>query len=191
MSGLKKILFMAANPVDTNRLRTDEEARNIQEGLRLAENRDHFEFITKLAVRVKDMRRAIMDESPNIVHFSGHGGGEAGLIFENENGESKLVSSTALASLFSLFSDTVECVVLNACYSEEQADAIVQHIPYVIGMDRAIPDRTAIEFAVAFYDALGNGRGTEFAFNYARTAVELEGLSGNLIPQLKKKNQPS
>jgi hypothetical protein len=44
--------------------------------------------------------------------------------------------------------------VLNACCSATQAEAITQHIPYVVGMKRAIGDRVAIEFAIGFYDAL-------------------------------------
>jgi hypothetical protein len=32
-----------------------------------------------------------------------------------------------------------------------QAEAIVKHIPYVIGMSKAIGDKAAIEFAVGFY----------------------------------------
>ncbi|MBK8044092.1 MAG: CHAT domain-containing protein [Haliscomenobacter sp.] len=185
--GPKKILFLGANPEETTHLRIDREARDIEEGLKLAQQRDRFEMETKWAVRVKDLRRAIMEELPQIVHFSGHGGGEEGLILENESGESQLVNSVALGNLFSLFADQVECVLLNACYSEAQANEIVRHVPYVIGMNKAVPDKTAIEFAVAFYDALGSGKDYDFAFRYGCTAVELEGLSGSLIPVLKRK----
>ncbi len=186
-TGHKKILFLGANPEETTHLRIDREARDIEEGLKLAQQRDRFELETKWAVRVKDLRRAIMEELPQIVHFSGHGGGDEGLVLENESGESQFVHSVALGNLFSLFADQVECVLLNACYSEAQANEIVRHIPYVIGMNKAVPDKTAIEFAVAFYDALGSGKDYEFAYRYGCTAVELEGLSGALIPVLKKK----
>ncbi|MBK6948613.1 MAG: CHAT domain-containing protein [Haliscomenobacter sp.] len=185
--GPKKILFLGANPEETTHLRIDREARDIEEGLKLALQRDRFEMETKWAVRVKDLRRAVMEELPQIVHFSGHGAGEEGLVLENESGESQLVNSVALGNLFSLFADQVECVLLNACYSEAQANEIVRHIPYVIGMNKAVPDKTAIEFAVAFYDALGSGKDYEFAYRYGCTAVELEGLSGSLIPVLKRK----
>ena len=40
---------------------------------------------------------------------------------------------------------------MNACYSETQADAINQHIKYVIGMTEQIEDTAAIKFAVNFY----------------------------------------
>jgi hypothetical protein len=35
--------------------------------------------------------------------------------------------------------------------SQVQAEAIAQYIPYVIGMNQAIGDKAAIEFAVGFY----------------------------------------
>ena len=60
--------------------------------------------------------------------------------------------------MFKLFARKgVECVVLNACYSEVQAEAIHQHINHVIGMNRAIGDKAAINFTVAFYDGLAAG----------------------------------
>jgi CHAT domain-containing protein len=108
----------------------------------------------------------LLDYKPQIVHFAGHGGGDSGLALENETGEVQFVNAQALAGLFELFANQIECVVLNACYSEVQAAAIVQHIPYVIGMDKAIGDKAAIAFAVSFYDALGAGESVEFAYRF-------------------------
>lgn len=121
----------------------------------------------KLAVRSIDVRRAVLDYKPNIVHFCGHGSGEEGIAFEDESGQAKLVGTDALSGFFELFAANLECVVLNACYSEVQAEAIAKHIPYVVGMKRAIGDAAAIEFATAFYDALGAGESFEFAFKLA------------------------
>ena len=186
-SDVRKILFLGVNPEGTERLRIDEEVRKIDEGLRLSQHRDKFELITKLAVRVKDLRRYLLDESPHIVHFSGHGEGEEGLVFEDDNGNMKLVDGDALANLFKLFSDSIECIVLNACYSNSQSESIIKHIPTVIGMNNKMPDDAAIEFSVAFYDALGAGRTIDFAYELGKSAIEMEGISGNQIPQLLKK----
>ena len=89
------------------------------------------------AVRCQEVYQALLDFKPQIVHFSGHGSGDDGLALEDEDGNLKLVDTEAIAKLFELFSDTIECVVLNACYSEVQASAIAKHIPYVIGMNQA------------------------------------------------------
>ena len=184
---IKTILILAANPKDTTKLRLEEEIREIEEGLRRANHRDKFKLETKLAVRQRDFYRAILDTRPQIIHFCGHGGGENGILLEDETGIIAFVQADTLASLFKLFAKKgVECVVLNACYSEVQAEAISEHINHVIGMNRAIGDKAAINFAVAFYDALAAGEDVEFAFELG--CSQLVGLKENQTPVLKTKN---
>lgn len=97
-----------------------------------AKLRDDFELKHRWATRPGDIHRAILDERPNIVHFCGDGAGDEGLVLEDEAGQEKRVTATALAGLFKLFSAEVDCVLLNACYSKVQAEAISEHIPFVI-----------------------------------------------------------
>jgi internalin A len=183
---MKTILLLAANPKNTNPLRLQEEERDIKERLRLAGYGTE-PIKSAVAVRPRDIQQSILDFDPQIIHFSGHGGDEAGLVFEDIDGNPKLISSEALADLFSLFSDRLECVVLNACYSETQALAISQHINYVIGMDRKIGDRAAIEFAVGFYTALGANKPYDFAFKLGCNAIRLAGIDEAHTPKLLKK----
>jgi len=210
-AALKTILVLAANPKGTNPLRLGEEVRKIQTGLERSQNRDRFKLEQRWAVTPTDVRRALLDCQPQIVHFSGHGVGvevpgeepssarklsvvstaptePEGLMFEDEMGQPKLVSAAAIANLFALFADQVECVVLNACYSATQADAIAQQIPFVVGMKRAIGDRAAIEFAIGFYDALLAGRDVKFAYKLGCNAIQMEGISEQLTPVLKQKS---
>ena len=181
----KKILMLTANPKDTDQLRFGEESREILAGLERSKQRDSFELITRFAQRPDDMRRALLDINPEIVHFSGHGGGAHGLALEDSNGKMKLVQTDALVRLFKFFRKTTECVVLNACYSEVQADAIHEHIDCVVGMSQAVGDRTAIQFAIGFYDALGAGRSYEDAFEMGLISIDVDSLKGADIPQLK------
>lgn len=202
-----KILFLAANPKNTTPLSLEKELREIDEGLRRSKHRDRYELEQKWAVRPRDMQRAILDLSPQIVHFSGHGLGAErgelsaqgvrdlcvepetslepeGLVFEDDTGQAKLVNTEAIAGLFELFADQIECVLMNACYSVNQAEAIAQNVPYVIGMNRAVGDTAAQIFAVGFYDALGAGRGIEFAYKSGCVAIKLAGIPESLTPQL-------
>ncbi|NJL47882.1 MAG: CHAT domain-containing protein [Leptolyngbyaceae cyanobacterium SM2_5_2] len=194
---MPKLLILAANPANTNRLRLEEELRDIDEGLRRAQYRDQFTLTQRLAVRPRDIQRALLEETPQIVHFSGHGEGQAGLVFEDDTGQAQLVSGTALADLFALFADAtqfpdpIQCIVLNGCYSQVQAEAIAEYVPYVIGMTQAIGDRAAIDFAVGFYDALGAGHSVEFAFNMGRAAIGLAGKSESATPILLKSSNLS
>ncbi len=186
---IKKILILAANPKNSTHLRLDEELREIDAGLTRAKQRDRFELLQKWAVRPRDVQRAILELAPQIVHFSGHGLGEDGLVFEDEGGVAKLVSTEAIAGLFELFADQVECVVLNACWSEVQAKAIAKHIPHVIGMNHAVGDLAAREFAVGFYDALGAGRGIRFAYKYGCNSIRMAGIPEHLTPMIEPKDE--
>jgi CHAT domain len=183
----KTILILAANPKGTRQLRLDEEVREIEAGLQQSGRGDFFKLEPKWAVRTRDIQRSLLELKPQIVHFSGHGGGEHGLVLEDEKGQIKFVNTEALAALFKLFADCIECVVLNACYSEVQADAIAIHIPYVIGMNQAIADKAAIEFSVSFYDALAAGESVEFAYKLGCAAIRMAGIEEHLIPVLKRK----
>ncbi|MUG93047.1 SAVED domain-containing protein [Scytonema sp. UIC 10036] len=182
----KCILILSANPTNTTPLRLNKEVQEIKTAIERAQQRDQFEVKSCLAVTHRKLRLAIVEENPQIVHFCGHGMGEEGLVLEDDSGEVNFVNTRALAELFKLFADKVECVLLNACYSEVQAKAIAQHIDYVIGMKQAIGDRTAIEFAVGFYDALGAGRDYEFAYKLGRSSISLAGIDQADIPILKK-----
>lgn len=188
MGTLKKILILAANPKDRLRSRLDEEVREIENGLRLSQQREEFVVKQQWATRSQDIRRAMLNFCPNIVHFCGHGERETGIVFENETGLSHLVSAEALAEFFKLFAEHVKCVVLNACYSEVQAQAIARYIDYVIGISQTIGDRTAIEFAVVFYEALGAGKTIEFAYKLACNALHMMRIPEHLIPIILTKD---
>lgn len=186
-NAVKTILILAANPKTTSSLRLDEEIREIDAGLQRGKKREQFDIKQRWAVRVQDVYQALLDFKPQFVHFSGHGSGDDGLVLEDETGNVQLVDTQALAELFKLFAGNIECVVLNACYSEVQAQAITLHIPYVIGMKKAIGDLAAIKFATGFYNALGAGESVEFAYKLGCSVIQLDGILEHLTPQLKKK----
>lgn len=208
-----RILFLSANPKDSGRLRLDLELREVEESLRRSKYRDNYAIEKRFAVRPIDLSRAMLEVEPQIIHFSGHGvslkndaagasdralfweeedssiddNARGGIALEGPDGNTHIVKDQDLAGLFRLFSDKIQCVLLNACYSYNQAKALIEHVPYVIGMNTAVPDDTAIAFATSFYDALGAGKGIEFAFEFAKNSINLNGLSGAQIPQLMKK----
>jgi len=192
VTNIVSILFLSADPTDTSRLRLGEELREIQEKLQLAKLRERFELQQRMSVRPADISQALLDVQPRIVHFSGHGTTTGALCFENRIGETHPIQPDALAVLFEQFADQVSCVVLNACYSETQANAIAQHIDYVIGMNQAIGDRAAIAFAIGFYQALGAGRTIEDAYKLGCVQIRLQGISEHLTPVLitKEATQP-
>jgi hypothetical protein len=186
-ASITNVLFLASEPIDTVRLRIGEEIREIHEQLQRSQYRDRFHLDERMAVRPVDFVQALLDLRPNIVHFSGHGAATGELCFEGPTGTALPVEPDALAALFEQFADQVKCVLLNACYAKVQAKAIVKHIDYVIGMNKAIKDKAAIAFSVGFYQALGGGRTIEDAFKLGRVQIQLQGIPDHLTPVLLKK----
>jgi TIR domain/CHAT domain len=170
----KTILVIASNPQGTTSLRLDRELRVIEEVIQKSQLRDRFDVQQLWAARTIDLLDALLKYQPRIVHFCGHGEGQIGLVLEDEAGKAKPVSSEALSEVFKNFAEKVECVLLNACYSEVQAIAIVEHLNYVIGMSREIRDDAAIAFTRGFYTALGNGEAIKNAYNFGKSQVAIE-----------------
>ena len=184
-----KILFLAVNPIGTSNMRLGKEAREIKERLRRSKLRDNFEFTSEWAVRPNDLLSYILDIKPDIVHFSGHGSEDDGLIFEDNNEKKKPISPEAINKLFAFAVKRapMKCVLLNACYSAEQAKGIAQSVDAVIGMTNAIWDKSAIAFSTGFYDSLGTGDKVDIAYEAGVLSIELNGLDGADYPVLHKK----
>ena len=179
-----RILFLAANPTDTDPLRLDKECRTIEERLLGAPFRDRFELVSRWALRVQDIQAALLRCRPEIVHFSGHGGTDGSIALENSSGGTQAATTEALVTLFQLLKETVRCVVLNACHSDVQARALSQHLDCVVGMSTSIGDEAAIAFSSAFYQALACGECVDAAFRFGQNQIQLEGLGEELTPTL-------
>ena len=165
------ILFLAANPQDTPPLKLDEEIRAIDKALREAQYRDRFDLRSHWALRYDELPGLLLRYNPHIVHFSGHGSPSGELAFNDDAGKSHLASPDTLANLFSILRDNVRCVVLHACYSEEQAQGLAKSIDCVVGMTRAVADEAALKFAAGFYLGLGFGRSIVTSFGLGRNSM--------------------
>jgi len=210
---MTRILILAASPKDHAQLQLQREVREIRAAIQASKYRDRFLIDSREAVRPKDLQQAILDVKPNILHFCGHGEGKAaltfgdararhlymaehegepelaqqtcGLVLENDQGGPHIVSTRALAQLFELLAGSLECVVLNACYTEKQADAIARHVPFVVGMSDAVYDEAAVTFATAFYCALGAGCSFDLSYRLGVNMIDLYNLPDSLVPVLK------
>lgn len=182
------VLFMAANPTDTPQLRLDEEARLIQEKIRLSAYRDSVHFESRWAMRSSDILQAINETNPTIIHFSGHGSQAGELALLNSDGSTKIVTKEAITMAMATASDTIRLVVFNACFSEAQASNVVEYIEAAIGMSDSIRDDTAYTFAAQLYSSIGFGRSLQASFNQAKAELLLEGIPGENVPQLYARN---
>ncbi len=182
--GRVKILFLAANASAERPLRLDEEYRAVERRLRASRYRDAFELVSCWALRPGDLQSCLLEHRPTIVHFAGHGDAEAELWLLDERGGKAPLPAEALAAVFRAMSDDVRLVVLNACFAAEIADALRESVGLAVGMRSAIGDRAAIEFAGAFYEALGYGCPVREAFDLAVAALRASDPAQAGIPQL-------
>src|SRR3954471_11247628 len=94
------ILFLAANPIGTDRLALDREYREIQVALESSSRRDCFELKIRSAAEPDDLLDQLRKLNPTVVHFSGHGAGnvtgERDLIFHRADGGPQVVSIEAV-----------------------------------------------------------------------------------------------
>ena len=186
----KTILFLASNPSDEAKLQLEKEFLRISSSLQ--EGVIEYKLVVEWAVTPNKLQKAILKHKPNLIHFSGHGeGGDehtGGIILNDLEGKGKLVPGKALENMFRIFSEKmkIEIVLLNSCYSEDQAKGISKYIPFVIGMNDEVDDDAAIEFSTGFYRGLAEEEDVNFAFDLAVNMIQLEGLEDDHVPILLK-----
>jgi len=178
---MKTILFLAAGTKEVTKLDLEKEASSIEQELKRLGRNAVFEFKVELAQTAEDLRHALVDHQPQVIHFAGHGSGSKGIVL----GQQELLSTDTLEQYLAPHQNTVECVILNACFSAVQASAIIKHIPFVVGMNQAVADSAAIQFAVGFYDAWAGGLPIEAAFQTGQASIKSP--VQNAIPVLKKR----
>lgn len=185
-----KILFFAADPFSAPpdghaaRLLLDEDIRQIRAKVRASEHRDVLEFDYRLAARPDDLLQALNEVQPDVVHFSGHGRSDGLVLMDPEGRRPHGVGSEALRQLFQACRGNIQVVVLNACSSLPQAEAIAGAVGCAIGLRGEISDAAAITFGASFYRAIGFGESVRAAYDQARAALALVHFEERECPQL-------
>lgn len=183
-----KVLFFAADPDSVMgrraRLQLDEEVREIQEQVDRRSQGDDLVFETRLAARPQDLIRFLRKANPQVVHFSGHGGGAGLVLVGADPTRGHRVRAEALAQLFEHYRGDIRVVVLNACESLPEAEAIAAVVGCAIGARTEISDAAAITFGSEFYGAIASGASVQAAFKEARVALSIHHFEERDCPQL-------
>jgi hypothetical protein len=187
------ILYLAAQPYDTVPLSSYAEMREVEGLLQLGRDRDRYRLEHRVATRLRDISQALGQYWPQIVHFSGHGNQDGSLVVEDNAGRASSVDPDGLASLLGGFAESVRCVIVNACHSLTLAEAMSQHIDYVVGMRSEILDEASVQFSVGFYQGLFAGKTVPDAFRQGRDLVraELKTNSEYTVPVLLSRSKPT
>lgn len=175
------VVFAAANPSATTHIQIDEEVREIEAQLAKseyaqavtgnAERRHPIRIRALWAARLTDLVREVAAFQPGVVQFSGHGEGQRGLLMIDTSGQPMCIDGKVLRAVLGEFAATTRLVVLNACYSQVQAEEISQVIDCVIAMNDGISDRAASLFAASLYGQLALGCSIGRAFRLGQAIV--------------------
>ncbi len=185
------ILFMTSNPSGTAQLQLEKEHSRISSRLQDSPNYSKFRICTKKAVTLSEFQESIFLEKPNIIHFSGHGDknnndvrsmlsrgldvdethipqDNTGIVLYDENKRDPLfVGTNVIQRIFRTMVKRqevpIKAVVFNSCYSDAQAKALSEIVPYVVGTSWSIKDEAAIAFATGFYFGIAQGEDIEDA----------------------------
>lgn len=184
-----KILFFAADPNSvrersTGRLQLDEEIRQIRREVSTGSRRNSLDIDEHWAARPGDLVQGLRETRPRVVHFSGHCGDYGLVLVGSDTSRGKSVDGSALAQLFEVYGGDVRVVVLNACLSLPQAEAIAAVVGCAIGTNSKISDEAAITFSSSFYGAIASGNSVKAAFDKAVLALALEHSTERDCPQL-------
>lgn len=181
-----RVLYLLANPASQGALRTDAEFRHVQEEVRGSKYRDKIDLIISPAADAKSVLRGINDYRPQVVHFSGHGGGKS--IWLDDG---KLQTSVGSALKFDLLAETLaatdshpKLLVLNACDTLAGAEALLNAVEIVIAMSASISDVGAATFATQFYAAIASAQSIAVALHQGKVAMKMASLSDAHLPQM-------
>jgi hypothetical protein len=183
------VLLMAGTPGSGEEaLRLDRESREIDAKIQVGRYREQINLVNTQATRINDIVDALNRHTPDVVHFSGHGGGGS-LLFDGADGTPRALLGEHLALLLQAAPRPIRMVVFNACESAEHALSATEFADFAIGMERSIGDETAKEWAGQFYGSLAAGATIDLAFRQAVAhATALAGSSEPLgEPQLHER----
>jgi hypothetical protein len=181
-----KILILSANTEDSQRIRIDMEYKSIEEELKTAVKKGQIKIYFKHAVDLDSLMNAIIETSPKILHFSGHGSID-GIELEGHN-QSFFLRNESLLKLIETLAKELECIVLNSCFSSGQAMRLSEKIDVVIGMGDSINDESALLFSKGFYKGVSARLSYAKCFELGKQMITTYDYNESEIPKLYFKN---
>ncbi|RSH93917.1 hypothetical protein EHS25_006569 [Saitozyma podzolica] len=181
------VLFIAADPRDAQRLDTLGEMADLHRTVRASVLPGSMRVAICPGGRISELGAYLDIEKPSVVHYSGHGTKE-GFWFRNDRGGTAKVDPAAFARLLAKHHQKgLRAVVMNACYTADQAQLLADATGHAVAMDGQLSDSGAIAFTKHFYGSMGAGNTFEVAFDEAADAMRLDPDLSALSPKLFKR----
>ncbi|MEB3233713.1 MAG: CHAT domain-containing protein, partial [Leptolyngbyaceae bacterium] len=196
-SSVVRVLMVLALPTDQDQLDLDQEARQLQQELRLqSEHLQEHVVGTLPDIQVSILKhpsrtqlaQALEQAQYHVLHYAGHSdlGSEGGKLYlVDQNGLAETMTGDDLAGL--LANNGIQMAVFNSCRGGHTAngskkvndqsdrtltDALVNRgIPAVLAMAERIPDDVALALTRFFYRNLKQGYPVDLSLSRARQAL--------------------
>lgn len=162
-----RILMLAANPIDKNKLALKKEYRLLRRKMLPNIEAGSCDLRREWATTAEDLQDALTAFKPHIVHFSGHGT-DGCICLEDEERKSHPLSKRELGLLLNMAKSWLRVIVLNACCSGQQVDNLVQLVDFIVGTKVPVVDSAALQFTNDFYRTIAIGGTVREAFKKAQ-----------------------
>ncbi|MEM9215165.1 MAG: CHAT domain-containing protein [Cyanobacteria bacterium P01_F01_bin.150] len=192
-SSVLKILMVIATPTDQDDLDLDQEARQLQQELRLQPGHLQGNLVGSLPdIQVTILKQPSRTQLANaleqsryqVLHYAGHSdvGTDGGKLYlVDQNGLAETLNGDDLAGL--LVNNGIQMAVFNSCRGGHTADAekhsqrtltdalVSRGIPAVLAMAERIPDNVALTLTRLFYRNLKQGYPVDLSLSRARQGL--------------------
>ena len=185
-----KIAFLVTNPERYSPLQTAIEARDVQIAINETTNRDDIDVKIVLAPRFSDLIDELNSYKPDILHFSGHAGGQS-LLFDNAiagHDGGVVLDFDTVSSLLESVRKPPELIVLAACDTVDGADRFLSTSENVVAMSDSVDDEAACAFSVRFYKSLASGATISHSLEQSKLSMKADGLNDADLPTLISKS---
>jgi CHAT domain-containing protein len=181
-----KVALLVTNPDLTRSLQTGVEARYIDEAIRLGGNADCVDLKVVPAPTLDTLLDTLNSYRPDVLHFSGHGGGQA-LVLDNEKAGDDggtVLDFDMIATFLGSTSIKPKLLVLVACDTVDGAERFLEHVPAIVAMAASIDDEAACEFSARFYRTLTVGETISNSLSQAKGVLRAKGYADADLPTL-------
>lgn len=189
----KKVLLLSADPLKEESSRRQTEVLEIEGAIyRATRSRKEngrgepiLECSHKPRLEAQKLSQELSAMEPYIVDISGFTDGLAALCI-GKSLEAKVIqnSDEPIAKLFRLHSEHIKCLVLNGCYTEEQAKTISEYVRFIIGISQGLSDKASAIFLSEFYFQIAVGRSIRDSYESGCNRLERFGTTGSKLLSL-------
>jgi len=185
------LLALVSSPKDITPLQAEQEWENLHNALDPMIRNGSIVVERLPAASLSLLQQRLQRGPVDLLHFFGHGyfdsvSNTGGLIFEDEQNNSEIVSAEMLGTLIRDH-QSLRLVFLNACqsargergnpFSGVARQLLRAGVPAVLAMRFAISESAATTLSHTFYEALAGGRPVDTALGQARQAIAVRAES--------------